>query len=79
MTWATYLIVIAATFAVLFLGDMLFRKFFRKEHEYQTGMVVHLNKRYLVTGILLVTLGVAVLPRALTCPMGSMGISSAVT
>ena len=61
MTWAIYLTVIAGTFGVLFLGDTLFRKFFRKEHEYQTGMVVHLNKRLLIAGILLTVLGIAML------------------
>ena len=61
MTWVIYLTVIAATFGVLFLGDWLFRKYFRREHEYQTGMVVHLNKRLLVAGVLLAALGVAML------------------
>ena len=61
MTWMTYLIVIAMTFGVLFLLDWGFHKLFRKEHEYNTGMSVHLNKRYLVAGILLAVLGVAML------------------
>ena len=61
MTWFTYVAVIAVTFGVMFAGDYLFHKLFRKEQEYQTGMAVHLNKRYLVTGILISVLGVALL------------------
>ena len=61
MTWGIYLLVIALTFGALFLGDWLFRTYVHKAHEYQTGMAVHLNKRYLITGILLVVLGIAML------------------
>ncbi len=59
MTWAIYVTVIAATFGVMFLLDMGFQKFFRKEHQYHTGLAIHLNKRYLVAGILITALGVA--------------------
>ncbi len=61
MTWFVYISVIVLTFAVLFLLDWGFHKLFRSKQQYRTGMAVHLNKRYLVAGILLTVLGVAML------------------
>ena len=59
MTWMMYVSVIIGTFAVLFLLDWGFHKLFRDKQQYHTGMAVHLNKRYLVAGILIAVLGVA--------------------
>ncbi len=61
MTWAIYVTVIIVTFAVMFLLDWGFHKFFRQEQQYQTGLAIHLNKRYLVAGILITALGVAMI------------------
>ena len=61
MTWFIYVSVIVATFAVLFVLDFGFQKLFRRKQQYHTGLAVHLNKRYLVAGILIAALGVAML------------------